>query len=923
MSSLKTVNTFCLFAALVLSSSLTWAQVNTSPVLNNLRITNRAQCAVDSDSPTDTAFIILDGYNAGKLGNSLAKNMGLDEDQTSADTMKEFRLAVSHLTLTVINKIMTGKLPLLPMNLKDAKLARYKSLADNCGDKVYCSDISGYLSQLWALSEQPDMTSANPSWKNVDNISTANFMSNQGSRRVGCYYLKRFSPLQGQLQNSTLDAVALQDMAVAYLDQNKYITSCYDQDATLDSRNVALQIDLKTGDQDSWNAKGFDFWNSVKIYLSWAWRNTQVPNQMSQRFGEVFKSLALEESMMFIPNGCKSITKPACDMEHLSLNNLRELAKQDQSNSGYNQQVPQTPDKDMLQRGDRSVNNDFLNTRGYMTASEWVDNFRKNFVQTRGSTKNRLQSAVQFMNVMTDTMNAQTLVEYVKPLALASNQTSIQRDELYYLCTEIRLAGDKRLDFMKTDIDNIGGLKNMTKALDNSKYSIQDFVTYFDTMSKGVLPLCDQLEKTNIWQAANYTVNKQGFEPWAKEVLNVVTDTTSADGSGIPAVYKPQIYGSPLLVWNATLGAQDGNIICASGIDCARNVVKALVDLYAVSQYADAFLPISSTASSPDIFNPYSELKACKIYDPWYQTKRANRVFMADLASTALFGWNFVPMYVDADYTPPKVTSFQRLVKDGVIKFDPNIEKSKMVASVLADFGPLVGAPCAVSIAPNAKNFNFLAFDGISVNYCDSKTNTGATASGANNVKYDPNKTRSYCGGCSINFIGVASGVASSAASTFNPIKLGVYLFRAVYRFVSAKKDPVNVPKAYNVDLAKVADAYRRYGTIPKDCVDQLGQGLKCFQDICSSKAADYFERLTGGTVSSISLTDASMNPDRGPGSSSYSKRAWIRSNLCDGETTFNFSCREDGSGFWVGSGGSIYGFSGTCKKVINEGHWK
>ncbi|QDK37256.1 hypothetical protein [Bdellovibrio sp. NC01] len=923
MSVLKTVNTFCLFAALVLSSSLALTQVNTNQTLNNLRITNRAQCALDSDIPTDSAFMILDGYNAGKLGNSLAKNMGLDEASMSSDMMKEFRLSVSHLTLTIVNKLLTGKLPLLPMNLKDAKLLRYKSLADKCGDKVYCSDISNFLSQAWALSEQSGITSKSPEWKSLDNITTANFMSDLGARRVGCYYLKRFSPLQGQLQNSTIDAAALQEMAVAYLEKEKYITSCYDQDETLDSRNVALQIDLKTGDQDNWNAKGFDFWNSVKIYLSWAWRNTQVPNQMSQRFGEVFKSLALEESMMFIPNGCKSITKPGCDMEHLSLNNLRELAKQDQSQNNTSAQVPQSPEKTALERGARGVNNDFLNTRGYMTASEWVDNFRKNFVATRGSIKNRLQSSVQFMNVMTDTMNAATLAEYVKPLALASNQTSIQRDELYYLCTEIRLAGDKRLDFMKTDIDNIGGLKNMTKALDNSKYTIQDFVGYFDTLSKTVLPLCDQLEKTNMWQAANYTVNKQGFNQWAKEVLNIVPEQTQGADATVPA-YTPQIYGgSALLVWNADLGNQSGNIICASGIDCARGVVKALVDLYAVSQYADAYLPVSSTAASPDVFNPYSELKACKMYDPWYQTKRANRVFMADLASTALFGWNFMPIYIDADYTPPKVTSFQRLLKDGVIKFDPNIEKSKMVASVVADFGPLTGAPCAVSIAPNAKEFNFLAFDGITVNYCDARTKTGATSSGANNITYDPNKTRSYCGGCSLNFVGVASGVASSTAATsFNPIKMGVYLFRAVYRFVTAKKDPVNVPKAFNVDLAKVADTYRRYGTIPKDCVDQLGQGLKCFQDICSAKAADYFERLTGGKVTEITIQDATQSNERQFNNNSYSRRAWVKSDLCQGETIFNFYCRDNGSGFQVPSE-RLYGFSGTCKRIIKEGNWK
>jgi hypothetical protein len=892
----------------LMAPAIAGAQAQSNPPMNNLRITNRAQCAVDSDSPTDTAFLILDGYNAGKLGNSLAKNLGLDDAVMSQDSMKEFRLSITHLTLTIMNKLMTGKLPLLPMNVQNTKLPNYGALVKQCGDKVYCPELGSYLAKIWAVSEKTLPTDAD--WKSIDPYTSNNFMVTSGSRRLGCYYLKRFSPLQGQLQNSKIDAASLQEMAVAYLEQEKYVTDCYSTDDTLDSRNVALQLDLKISDQDSWNAKGFDYWNSLKIYLSWAWRNTQVPNKVSQRFGQMFKSLALEESIMFIPNGCKSITKPACDSEHLSLNSLRELAKSNNQDADHNALVPTSPDKNLIDRGARSVNDDFLNTRGYQTASEWVDNFRKNFVSTRGSMKNKLQSSVQFMNVLADSMSANDLVEFVKPLALTSTMSSAQRDELYYLCTEVRLAGDKRLDFMKTDIDNIKGLKDMTKALQNSKRGIQDFVGYFDAMSAGILPLCDRLEKTNIWQSANYTVNKNGFNPWAKQLLSI----GAPEGDPVPV----QTYGAPLLVWNQALGSQPGNVICSSGIDCARGVLKSIVDLYAVATYADAFLPISSMAASPDVFNPYSELKACKIYDPWYQTKRANRVFMTDLASTALFGWNIMPIYIDADYAPAKVTSFQKLVKDGVIKFDPNIDRAKMEASVLADLGPLTGAPCAVSIAPNAKNFNFLAFDGISVNYCDVKSNAGAVSTGANNVTATPNKTRSYCGGCSINFVGVTEGAAVAATSTFNPIKLGIYLFRAINRFVNAKKDPVNVPKSYDVDLSRVADAYRRFGTIPVDCVDQLGQGLRCFKDICEAKAVDFFEKLTGATVSSAYVQNNNRNQDY-----SYEKTAWVKSDLCNGEVMFKFSCRQDGSGFWTAGQNQIYGWSGNCKQVVEQRRWK
>jgi hypothetical protein len=910
---------FCLVAVFALipssfAASHAYGQVATAPDLNEIRITNRAQCAVDSEAPTDTAFLILDGYNAGKLGNSLAKNLGLDATETSQETMKEFRLSLTHMSLVIFNKLMNGRLPLLPSNINEkTPLKNYAELVKLCKDKVYCADLSSYLDKLWALSEDSDVLPGAPDWKVIDNFSKNNFYPGRGALRVGCYYLKRFSPLQGQLHNTMVDKATLEEMAVAYLEKGKYIGDCYSTDPTLDSRNAALQIDLKVGAPAAWDKYGFDFWNSAKIYLSWAWRNTNIAQQMSPRFGEAYKSLALEESMMLIPNGCKSITKPSCDSEHLAINSLRELAKQDVREAEQNAQVPQSIEKNMLERGGRSVNDDFLNTRGYMTANEWVDNFRKNYVQTRGSMKNKLQASVQFMNILADTMSAQQLVEYVKPLALAKNQNSLRRDELYYLCTEARLAGDKRLDFLKTDIQNIGELKSMTKALELSKRSMPEMIQYFDAVSAAVLPLCDSLEKTNVWQVADYTVNKKGFFPWAKEVLSI----KMVDPEDTTPAYTPQIYGAPLLVWNASLAANSDNIICASGIDCTRNVIKAMVDFYSVAEYAEAFLPVSSEAVSPNVFNPYAELKACQMYDPWYQTKRANRRFMADLASTALFGWNPLPMYIDTDYTPPKVASFNQMVQNGVIKFAPNVEKSKMVASMVADFGPLTGAPCAVAISPNAKAFDFLAFDGISVNYCDSKKTNGGTASSANNFTPNPEKARSYCGGCTLNFVGVSSAASYAAISSFNPIKLGVYLFRAVHRFVTAKEDTVNVPKTYTVDLAKVAEVYRKYGSIPKDCVNQLGKGLKCFKNICEAHAANYFEKVTGGTASLVHLEDPEI-PERRMKYYQYYKTAWVKSSLCKGEAFFKIGCDEKGDNFWTHPDTTISGI-GNCKNFFER----
>lgn len=814
----------------LLNVSFSWAAPqNTNSVgallkkpqtLNSLKFSNRAQCAVESDQPTDTAFVIIDGYNAGKLAYNLAKNVGLDPAVSSVKGMKEFRVSVTRMISVIINKLLSGSLPLLPLNLKDSKLYNYNALVVNCSKKTYCPELNDYLAKLWRNSE-----GAGLGWDKIDYFNAGNFYKIKKQDRVSCFYVKKFSPLQAHLQTNVINQVTLTEMAQAFIDKDQYVTDCENLDDSLNSRNAIVQMDLKFSEEEDFKKQGFDFWNSVKIYLSFAWRYTDIASEVSPELGQLFKSIALEESLMMIPNGCKSIEKPACDSETLSINSLRELAKKDGARSEPGKNLPEGPEAGAVRNGPRSVNDDFLGTRSYEDASEWVNNFRKNYVQVRGSLKNRAHSAIQFLNVLSTSMNTTELAEFIKPLAFAKKYSTGHRDELYYMCTEARLAADQRIDFMKTGIDKIKDMTIMQKVFDGSKKSLSELTTYFDQTSANVLSFCDDLEKQKIWSQENYKVNRTGFSPWARELLQI------PDSPGTPTDIRPISFGPPLLVWDSSKENEVGNVICQSGLDCYRRLIKSMVDLFSVAKYADAYLPVSSTVNSPDVFNPYSELKACKIYDPWYITRRANKRLFADLLNTALFGWNFVPVYVDIDFKPPRVTSLNQLIKNGVVKFDPKIEKEKIEASLLLDLGPLIGAPCAISIAPDSgKKFNFYAFNGISLNYCNEKS-TGTSVGEAGGTVQNPTPAkRAYCGGCSINFIGVVSGagVAMSTSMSFNPVKLGIYLFRSISRFLSAKSDAVNIPLAREVDLTKVAKTYKEHGGIPKKCMDSLALGEGC-----------------------------------------------------------------------------------------------
>src|SRR6476620_1556799 len=64
------------------------------PDLLPLRFTNRARCALDSKTPARSMFGMIDSYDAGKLGHSLALATKKDPDVTSKKSMAAFRLTV-------------------------------------------------------------------------------------------------------------------------------------------------------------------------------------------------------------------------------------------------------------------------------------------------------------------------------------------------------------------------------------------------------------------------------------------------------------------------------------------------------------------------------------------------------------------------------------------------------------------------------------------------------------------------------------------------------------------------------------------------------------------------------------------------------------------------------------------------------------
>lgn len=877
---------------------------------NELRFTNRAQCAVDSELPTTSAFTIVDGYNAGRVSYAIARNFGTDPDLAAAEGMKEFRLALTGLQSQIIEKLLRGQLPLLPLNLDakvaDTNLKNYRNIALSCGENVFCPQLKEYIQTLWTESQKPG--NAGASLKKLDAYSAQNFVPSTLQGRSTCLYLKKFSPLQGPLQSTGIDAVQLTNLAQTLLDTSKFVDACQSQDEALDSRNAAVQFDLQVTDMKVWDKIGFDFWNSVKIYLSWSWRYAPELQKWSPKYSSLFRNIDFEESVLLMPNGCRAITAPKCDNQTLAINAIRELAKKTGTSTEFDDLIPNGPENELTEKGARAVNNDFLATTSYEKASEWVGNFRKNFTETRWIMKNKVFNANQTMTVIARNYKPAELVEEIKPLVLAGTISKELKDEAAYLCLEWRLSADQKLDFLRTDIDRVAQLETMAQVNQGVGLPIEQQIAYFQGLSEALAPLCEQLEQSQFFRETNYTTDWKGLEAWAKELTK---SSMAQENPANPVPFLPHVPATGAFL---TLGS-DQAVLCANPMDCARKIFKASVDLYAASTYAEAFLPVANTPTSADVFNPYAELKACKVYDPWFAQNRVRKVFVADLVNTALVGWNPIPLYLDVNFSTPKVTSFNKLLQDGKIKFDPNVQKSKMQAALLADFGPLLGTPCAIQISPNAdKPFNFYAFSGISLNYCKVRAQRDGVAQNPDDVRVTDPKDASFCAGCTMNFTGVASGVAvTTAAQSFNPLKFGVYLFRAIYRFVKGMQDKTNIPRSYTINLDNVLEAYQRFGNkIPEFCVEPLSQGLKCFEDICASKVGNYIEAKFGVTPTKVTYrNDSSRVGDN-------RKEASVTVPSCKGIITVPFVCQKS-----TGSRFGIYedniASSGDCRKWVKE----
>lgn len=807
---MKTI--FAIFLSLIFLNT----QNASSAELQELRFTNRARCALDSQKPTERAFLLINNMDVARSLYRLAKNRGEDSTQLTEYGIRVYRQSIIKLFQLIHHKLINGELPLLNADASKSQSSHYRNLMQKCRSDESCMELNDYLKQIWSGKKDIELSFFNQ----------RSFSSNNRIPKLQCAYLKKFSPLEAQLFATKPTLEILQEIGLAAINKNDYIADCDDDKAQVNVKVASFEFSLPIEHHHAWNAQGFNYWNSMKIYFSWAYRHSPEMHQLSYPFSAIFKSVEIEDSVMLTPSGCKSITIPKCEASYLNQNALREFAKNDFLTKAPTLDIlrplPEGPTAELLTSAFGEVNRDILNLGQNTPSDDWLDHFRDNFSKSRSLIRKKLLSALTTLNIITTQISNSRVIELIQR-SVGQLKNNDDKNALYYLCAEFSFTGDKQLSFIKNNLE----LLKQTTLLDEInakiiKQSSQTLFNRFEQLSSEVNLLCQNLHQKQIWND-RFNLDISGFNSW---YLNRAYEKniSSTNQEKRIALLKSH---PPLLAYSSfykSTAIQD--VICVDAIDCARTMLASIIDLYSATTYADTFWNLDRMIKSPDLFNPYAERTACQIYDPWFKTKSTLFSFMTNVAQAGLSLSYPGVIYAKFDLLPRQTMSFNQLVKDGKIFYHQRFDKKRINAGLAMDFGKLLNIPCSISIAHSDLNnpLHFHQFQGISVRACKSNEKNSIEINEQNQSSAHRDRI-SRCLVCSMNF----ESVASYTSKTYSGINSSFFLARAFYNLFKGLTDPNNIPHSWSVQPEQVKKVLlEHHGEIPRECVYPLSHSREC-----------------------------------------------------------------------------------------------
>lgn len=740
---------------------------------------NRASCAKKSNEPTKSVFLIVDNVNMAKSIYRLTKIKGMNSTQTINEAIFKFNVGLTSIITLISNRLLNGDLPFV----EDSKL----------------SDT--YLRDNWNSKRLNDLKSYSK-----------------------CRIHKKISSLFSHLNVTKPDRDLILKLAKDINEKGNNFQRC---DSNIDNNSelslFQFDVEFKKG------IDGFKFWYSLKVYLSWAFRNAPELTSYSAPFDFIFKSLDLEEMILFFSKSCRSITMPECSAHELNLNQLKNLTlESDKFNlASYAPVKPVSyqETQDLISSPLPLKEDDLLHLGTHENTSEWISNFRENFTKVRGFQKLQLTKALTQIYLIHKFKGAENIEKNVME-EVELNSFSFGKD-LYYMCSEFKIATDKDLSYLLKDLLLLKNDKYMSVIY--SDIFNEDFISSFSNFKliyEKINQICKSLDESNFWVHVSDT-HKKGFSTWYQELLS--KEGLFSLERIVPYQYIPI---------KPSLKFKNGEVICYSGIHCARVLLDSMMTLSSLTKSINTIMTSKAVLSS-NMSNPYTSHRACGAYDPWAKKNKMIFDFFHDLIQGSLFGFLPSPIYVSAEVQDKKVVSFSTLVKDGKIFYDPKYDPKKINLSLIADLGPLTGIPCAISISGSPVNpLEYYSFGGISLNSCSHHSKVEIEAHDANDIQI-ANSKRSFCASCAINLHSLSSSVG-----VLNPaLRFSFFLLKGITRLVSNLRDSQDLIKSWQLSTHQVALSYRFHGNISQSCVKRLLNGRSCLPKICESKMMEELTR--------------------------------------------------------------------------------
>ncbi len=809
--------------------------------LDQMRFTNRARCALDSKIPTESAFLLVSNMDVARSIYRLAKSREENTSLLTKQGIDVYRYSILELLDLIHRKIIENKLPLLPSDTTIEGVPNlYREIMSNCSSDSVCLQLDEYIQKLWSISNQKNPSSEILKYDNFDPkkyLINANIFDGTPNLKLKCHYLKKFSALDAQLYGSKPTKEMFDKLGNSLNTLDEYIADCRDFKAQENVKVASYQISLKNINSKKWDNYGFDYWNSLKIYFSWAFRNAPEMKKIAFPFSEIFKAVSIEDSVLMTSNNCKSITQPKCETDYLNANAIRQFANSDYklnfSEFDFLDSIPDGPQLQMLEDPFTEVNKDILGFNKFENSTDWANNLRENFSTTRTTIRNNLLKSLTHLDISSKKLPTDRiqndLIKFFSPVIKdPKNSNLMLKNELFYLCSEYTFTTDENFSFIRSKLMLLKDVSLLDKtAMTITDQRISELYNYFDAISVSVRNLCGSFDQTKVFE--NFEVDKTGFSKWYIEKVyeNKYISTLESKNKEYIQKNKPTLYyGSYLKTKNMS------DVICVHASDCARKSLKSILSIYSATLYADTFFNLDQKIKTPELFNPYAERSVCKVYDPWFKTKATLFSAFTDFIQGALATVAPGAIYGNFDITPLKVVSFNQLVKDGKIKYDAKYSKTKVQAGLALNFGNLLGVPCGVAISKtqNANPYDLLQFNGISVRACKSNEKNMITVNSPSDIVKDDPKSSSACLVCALNFEQIGS-----AATKFVPMgQASFFLIRGLVKLYKGLKDPLNIPHSWEVNPEYVKLSYNAFkGNIPSKCVRSLSKDRPCMPTSC------------------------------------------------------------------------------------------